>query len=446
MRLDPRSDSALDGRVLAGRFRVEQKLGEGGMGVVFECTHLVLGNRVVIKVLKSSSGVDAEARARFLREGRAAALLESPHIVRVLDAGTLESGEPFLCMEKLRGHDLARELVVRGGTLPIAEALEYVGQAAKALQLAHEAGIVHRDIKPANLFLSETESGSRCVKVLDFGIAKARSLGKDELATTSLGSVLGTPYYMSPEQLRSSRGVTGQTDVWSLGVVLHELVTGTLPFRGETIASLSAAILTEPLDVRAIERLGNHRLTSIVSRALDKDLSRRFATMNDLLIDLARARDSQAPEAFASTAVDIPRSLPLAGSKTPAPRGSRSATYLGVSMLAISAVSMAAFIGRLSHGSEAPQAARLLEEVPLELPPPPPAPKPPCSRSTTPCRKPARRVRRGRVASRTNRRQPPARSRRRNQPRLPRSPRLFRPSTSHRRASPLPRHRAAAAS
>jgi serine/threonine-protein kinase len=356
------SDPYAPGTVLAGRFRVERKLGEGGMGVVLECTHLVLANRVVVKVLKGSLGLDAEGRARFLREGRAAAALDSAHVVRVLDAGSLESGEPFLCMEKLRGHDLAVELS-RGGPLAIATAIEYVAQAARALQLAHDAGIVHRDIKPANLFLCETPGTLlRSIKVLDFGIAKARAFGdSDGFATTALGSVLGTPYYMSPEQLRSTRGVAAASDIWSLGIVLFELVTGTLPFRGETLASLTAAILTEPVKLEPIERLGDARLTRVVKRALEKDTGNRYHSMNELLDDLER-HVSNAPMVFADTAqaltpgysqqaVVAAAAAAAAETAAPARVETRRAKLVGLSAIALSMLLGVGFFGQKALSS-----------------------------------------------------------------------------------------------
>ncbi len=341
---------------------VERKLGEGGMGVVLECTHLVLANRVVVKVLKGSLGLDAEGRARLLREGRAAAALDSAHVVRVLDAGSLESGEPFLCMEKLRGHDLAVELS-HVGALPITTAIEYVAQAARALQLAHDAGIVHRDIKPANLFLCETPGTlSRSIKVLDFGIAKARALGdSDGFATTALGSVLGTPYYMSPEQLRSTRGVAASSDIWSLGIVLFELVTGTLPFRGETLASLTAAILTEPVKLEPIERLGDARLTRVIKRALEKDTGNRYHSMNELLDDLER-HVSNAPMAFADTAqaltpgysqqaVVAAAAAAAAETAAPARVETRRAKLVGLSAIALSILLGVGFFGQKALSS-----------------------------------------------------------------------------------------------
>ncbi|MFS8068038.1 MAG: serine/threonine-protein kinase, partial [Byssovorax sp.] len=209
------------GELIAGKYRVDRVLGAGGMGTVFAATHVVLGQRVAIKRMHPERIGRHNAGPRFLREARAAARLRSQHVARVIDVGVLEDGAPFIVMEHLDGEDLAA-LVDRRGALPVAEAVEYVLQAAEAIAEAHAAGIVHRDLKPENLFLSFDLAGAPCIKVLDFGISKL--LG-DELALTRAAVAVGTPLYMSPEQMVSSRDVDSRTDLWSLGVVLYELVT-----------------------------------------------------------------------------------------------------------------------------------------------------------------------------------------------------------------------------
>jgi len=225
--------------------------------VVAVATHVQLGQAVAIKVLHDELASDATFVTRFLREARACAALRSDHVCRVSDLGTLETGAPYLVMELLDGSDLSR--VVAAGPLPIAVAADYVLQACIALAEAHAIGIVHRDLKPGNLFL--TRAGR--IKVLDFGIAKAP---KDELALTRTAHVLGSPRYMSPEQLRSPRDVDLRTDLWALGVILYELVSQRVPFPAESITELAVKVAVDPpqpLDVDPAFR-------AVVWRCLEK--------------------------------------------------------------------------------------------------------------------------------------------------------------------------------
>jgi len=230
------------GDVVADKYRVVRELGRGGMGVVYAADHLQLPQQVAIKFLLG--GANPAATVRFEREAKTVVRMRSEHVCRVLDVGSLPSGEPFIVMELLEGKDLA-DHVLEQGPLTIADAIDYVLQACEALMEAHSLGVVHRDLKPSNLFLSQRVDGSGIVKVLDFGISKTDD-ATDHRELTQSGAMLGSPRFMAPEQLVSAKQVTAQTDVWALGVVLHELLTGAAAFDGATPAELFVAILQHP--------------------------------------------------------------------------------------------------------------------------------------------------------------------------------------------------------
>jgi serine/threonine-protein kinase len=281
------------GDVLGGKYRVERVLGEGGMGVVVAATHMQLQERVALKFLLLSVSEGSELATRFLREAQAAFKIKSEHVARVTDVGTLESGVPYMVMEYLEGQDL-EAIVKRTGPLPVPLSIEYLLQASEAIAEAHKAGIVHRDLKPANLFLTHRSDGSPCVKVLDFGISKvsAQGLGKGANLTRTAG-IMGTPVYMSPEQLRSSRDVDARADIWSLGVILFELLTGRVPFAQESVAELCAAILTQPAPrLRSLREQVPEGVDAIVARCLKKDPEDRYANVGEL----ARALAAFAPD------------------------------------------------------------------------------------------------------------------------------------------------------
>jgi hypothetical protein len=229
--------------ILAGKYRITRMLGEGGMGIVAEAVHMGLGHRVALKLLKRDL-VRPDHRERFFREARAAGALRSEHVVAIKDVDTLPDDTPFLVMEYLEGADLGSVLVSRG-TLPVEEATDYLLQACEAIAEAHALGIIHRDLKPANLFMTHRVDGTRLIKVLDFGIAKIT--GPElvcDLTTTS--QYMGSPSYMSPEQVRSAKRVDARSDLWALGVILYELTAGVLPFDGESTGDVFVKISTEP--------------------------------------------------------------------------------------------------------------------------------------------------------------------------------------------------------
>lgn len=269
------------GEVLVGKYRVERRIGRGGMGVVVEATHLKLDERVAIKLLHPKLATKPEIVARFMREARAASKIKSPHVVRVLDVDLLPSGEPYMVLELLEGFTLS-QLSRALGPLDPAAAAAYVVQACDALAEAHELGIIHRDLKPSNLFLCQDRSGAACVKVLDFGISKVgAALGGEEITNTD--QLLGSPTYMSPEQLRSSRSVDARTDIWSLGVVLYQCLTRSSPFQAETMPQVLMRVLSdEPEPPRELRAELPEGLERVILRCMDKDPERRFETAGEL--------------------------------------------------------------------------------------------------------------------------------------------------------------------
>ena len=233
------------GEILAGRYQVEKVIARGGMGIVVAAKHIQLGQRVAIKVLFHQSGNAEQSVARFLTEAKASALLKSEHVVKVSDVGTLDNGAPFMVMELLEGADLATVLE-QEGKLPVEIAVDFVLQAIEGLAAAHVANIVHRDLKPGNIFRSSRGDGTTIIKVLDFGVSKATSSDVRTVGTvTTTDAVFGSPLYMSPEQMQSATRVDARSDIWSLGVVLFELLTARFPFEAESMAGLAVAIATE---------------------------------------------------------------------------------------------------------------------------------------------------------------------------------------------------------
>jgi serine/threonine-protein kinase len=267
------------GSIVGGRLRVDQILGGGGMGTVVGATHLELGHRVAIKFLHDGLAQNAEIVERFLREARSVVALRTEHVCRVIDVSRLDSGAPYIVMEMLDGSDLQQ--VVAQHPLPPTAAVEYVLQACIGLAEAHQAGIIHRDLKPANLFVTRRSDGAPLIKVLDFGIAKA--IVANSAAQLTGDGLMGSPGYMSPEQINSAREVDVRSDIWSLGVTLYQLLSARMPFEGQTIAGIAVKIATAAPD--PIET--DPHLRAIIWRCLEKERARRYANVAELAHDLA---------------------------------------------------------------------------------------------------------------------------------------------------------------
>lgn len=291
------------GDIIAGKYRVDRILGQGGMGVVVAATHVELREVRALKFLLPSSLKNGESVERFRREARTVLKLKSEHIARVLDVGKLENGAPYMVMEYLHGQDLG-EALKQHGPYPLETAVLYVVQAMEAVAEAHAKGIIHRDLKPANLYLTTLPSGMPCVKVLDFGISKIAKESKEDVDMTNTSAVLGSPQFMSPEQMRASRDVDLRTDIWALGVILYQLTTGKFPFRGRSSTEIIANMFTvrpEPPS-RLVPRLPP-KFDEVVMRCLRLEATDRFATIPDL----AQALAPLAPPAASFTLERIAR-------------------------------------------------------------------------------------------------------------------------------------------
>lgn len=269
------------GQILGGKYRVDRVLGAGGMGMVVAATHLQLDERIAIKFLLPEALRNPEAVARFGREAKAAVKIRGEHVARVIDVGTFENGAPYMVMEHLDGRDLAA-LIAQHGALAPSDAVDAVLQACEALAEAHALGIVHRDLKPANLFMVRRPDGTPSVKVLDFGISKLTAAGADH-SMTKTSAVMGSPLYMSPEQMTASRQVDARTDIWAIGVVLYEVLTGRVPFNAETLPEICGLILTAtPAAIRDYSPAVPDALQGVVRRCLEKDRERRYANVSEL--------------------------------------------------------------------------------------------------------------------------------------------------------------------
>jgi serine/threonine protein kinase len=300
------------GDVIAGKYSVVRELGKGGMGVVLEAQHLKLGHRVAIKLLHPSFRSMSDITARFEREARAIARLKGPHVTKVSDVDALPDGSPFMVMELLKGYELGDELDKRN-KLPYREAVGYVLQACAAMAEAHREGIVHRDLKPSNLFLSDTGQG-RTVKVLDFGISKLA--GDINASVTTTASAFGTPLYMSPEQVRSVKNVDPRADIWSLGVVLYELISGEVPFNGPSATAILASILTEK-PIPLVKRCPDvpKSLSDAVMRALEKNAANRYHDIVEFAAAIAPYGPPRDHPSLSAIAVELQNAPTRRGSR-----------------------------------------------------------------------------------------------------------------------------------
>ena len=409
------------GEVLAGKYRVDRVLGQGGMGVVVEARHLQLEERVAMKFLLPEYAQHPEASARFLREARAAVKIKSEHVARVVDVGTLDSGAPYMVMEFLQGRDLSQDVAHRGA-LPVEEAVEFILQACEAIAEAHAQGIVHRDLKPANLFLTQRADGSPSIKVLDFGISKVTMPTESgpDMSLTKTSAMMGSPLYMAPEQMRSSRDADARSDVWSLGAILFELLTARPPFDAESLPELCAKILTEqPPPLHSLRAALPKELDAVIGRCLARDREARFSNVAEFAVALVpfapkRARGSAERVSRVLTAAGISRTdftLAALGS-TPAPVGQpapaatarpagtatawgqtaggvgtkRNVALASVAAVAVVAAGIAAvlLLGRGEPAERIDQPGALSEGPPSQPEPPPITAPPPRAEPTAP--------------------------------------------------------------
>ena len=282
---DPNAPMYDPGEVLADKYRILRLIGRGGMAEVYAAHHEILHRTVAVKMLLPTVA-SSEAASRFLNEARAAARVRGEHIAGVMDVGTLPDGTAFMVLEYLEGSDLEAH-IGEHGPLPIPEAVDHVLEALQALAQAHALGIVHRDLKPSNLFLARQPDGTSIVKVLDFGISKVtRSAGDGHSTATS--AILGSPFYMAPEQARSAKSVDARADIWAIGVILYKLLTAVEPLRGESLTDLLLAIVQdEPKPVRELRPEVPEELEAVITRCLRKKPDDRFPDIGELATALA---------------------------------------------------------------------------------------------------------------------------------------------------------------
>jgi serine/threonine-protein kinase len=274
---------AQPGEMIAGKYQVERVLGMGGVGMVVAARHVTLGQMFAIKFLLPNAAHDENDVRRFMREAQSAVQLKNEHVTRVIDIAELDDGSPYIVLEYLEGQDLGATLRM-SGPLPTVEAVGYILQACEAVAEAHAVGMVHRDLKPSNFFLTFRRDGSPFVKVLDFGIAKYKiEFEQQDVRLTQTRALLGSPVYMSPEQVRSARSVDPRSDIWSLGVSLFELLADTVPFGGETVTGVAAAVTSDPVPPIARYRPDvPQALAAILEKCLAKRPEERFQSIAEL--------------------------------------------------------------------------------------------------------------------------------------------------------------------
>jgi len=368
---------------LVGKYTLVRLLGVGGMGRVYEGVHGSIGKRAALKFIDRES-VTPEAVQRFQREAQAAGAIESAHIVEVHDVGETDDGRPFIVMELLRGEDLGHRLR-RLGRLDVPEALRVVGQLLRGLARAHDAGIVHRDLKPDNVFLVDRDDDPSFVKILDFGVSKIQRRGDPTTKTiTREGVVLGTPIYMSPEQAQALPDVDPRADLWSVGAILYECLTGRPPFSGATYEQVIVTICTRDAeDVRALNPAVPAGIAQVIARALTRERDERFASAREMLDALVTDSEGMLADSFKSEglkktivrpvdAVAGPRTLaavstvavtPSTVGETAASAGSARRTYLLVGGAAV--ILGAVFVGlTLGGGGDRPEVDRVGSPVP----------------------------------------------------------------------------------
>ncbi len=355
--------------IVAGRYRLLSLMGKGGMGSVWRAEHVTLGTPVAVKLLSEGLAERADLRARFIREAQAAAALRHPNVVRILDQGE-EGRHPFIVMEYLEGESLGQKLR-RQGTLSVEETAHVMEGVCRAIAKAHRGGIVHRDLKPDNVFLVEEEDGSRPVKVLDFGIAKVLAVAEIDTpeASTATGTALGTPAYMSPEQVRGKKNVDHRTDLWALGVIAFECLTGVRPFQGDSVGDLVFKICLEPVPLASASATVPSGFDEWFLHATRRPPEERFQSAEDLAralahvltpgrswVDDEKGRSSQLPAAVVPVdVVDPKQTTAHAATHSMGPKPGRTARvglFAGAAVLAVGLASTVLHFG--ASGRETP--------------------------------------------------------------------------------------------
>jgi eukaryotic-like serine/threonine-protein kinase len=291
-----------EGEIIAGKYRVDALLGAGAMGTVYTAHHLLLKEKVAIKFLRRDAIGHSGSVARFVQEARAAVQIQSEHVVRIRDVD-LEDGQPYIVMDHLEGCDLAAWLRKKG-PLSVDLAVDFIVQTCEAIAKAHDLGIIHRDLKPANIFVVERAGEEPTIKVLDFGISKTTGLVSDTLApddepvsdvVTEEKVTIGSPFYMSPEQMESARDVDERTDIWALGVTLYQLITGRLPFDGANLIQVfSQATSNRPLHLRESSPHVTAGQEAVILKCLQRERERRYRNVRELIAALANLGSSRA--------------------------------------------------------------------------------------------------------------------------------------------------------
>ncbi len=384
-RFDP-----LVGAVLADRYQIVRRIGEGGMGAVYEAKHTVIGKRVAVKVLLEKFLAKSDFVARLLQEARLASSIGHEHIVDVTDFGTTVDGRSFVVMEFLDGESLA-ELAMREAPLPIERSLGIARQVASALGAAHAKGIFHRDVKPENIYLVK-RGDADFVKVVDFGISKAVKPGGDEggegYRLTHTGLLLGTPLYMSPEQARGEEDLDHRCDIWALGVLLYECLTGEVPFRANNYLGIISQVLTHkptpPSKLRP--ELGiSDAVEAVVMRAMEKDRALRYQTMADLERDLERLLAGDQNVGM------VPRAAGAAAPASASPK--RWPLLVGAAVVLVAVIALDLGWPSKPAPSPAPPATAAPVAPAIAPPPAPPAVAPPPAAAVGPAASPAASVR-----------------------------------------------------
>jgi hypothetical protein len=338
-----RPPEVASGEVVGGKWRVGPLIGRGGMGAVYEGTNVSIGKKVALKFIDAEFAKNTDIASRFQREAESASLVESAHIVHIFDSGTTDAGLPYIVMELLRGEDL-RGRINRLKQLPLEEAVHIVAQTLRGLHRAHEAGIVHRDLKPDNIFLVDRDDDPLFAKIVDFGISKMMRRPPESAGNpgtlTRQGVVLGTPFYMSPEQAQAFADLDSRTDLWSVGAILFECLAGRPPHTGDTYEQIIISICTtDAPDVRAFDRKVPEPLAEFIARALSRNRAARFQTAKEMLDALsatgvAPVRTLGAPAGAISGAASVPGAVKAAdrgaGAHAPSGRTRVSWTAAGV--------------------------------------------------------------------------------------------------------------------